>query len=198
LVLGGTAEAVPFPKRFMNSHGDAYAEGHRHPRPGRIGVPAERVFRALTDSDQLTRWFTDASCPVKFWQMDARLGGSYRYATGKSSIVVNGVSEFECHGEIKEFDPPRLLVYTWIGNWHLDPEKKTIVRWELTPSASGTHVKVTHSGLAQDLEARADYSGGWPGVVEKLKEFAETGKVQKHVIRCVSPKINLPSGSAAP
>jgi uncharacterized protein YndB with AHSA1/START domain len=138
-----------------------------------IAAPAERVFRALTDSGELVRWFTDASCPVKFWQMDARLGGGYSYATEKSNFVVNGVSEFKCHGEIVEIDPPRLLVYTWFGNWHLDPEKETIVRWELTPTASGTHVKVTHSGLAQDPEARKDYSSGWVGVVEKLKGFAE-------------------------
>jgi hypothetical protein len=32
---------------------------------------------------------------------------------------------------------------------------------------------VTHNGLAQDPEARKDYSGGWIGVVEKLKEFTE-------------------------
>lgn len=141
-----------------------------------IAAPADRVFRALTDSGQLLRWFTDASCPVKSWQMDARLGGAYSYATEKGSVVVNGVSEFECHGEILEFDPPRLLVYTWIANWHVDPQKKTIVRWELTPSATGTHVKVTHSGLAQEPAARTDYSGGWAGVVEKLKQFAEGGK----------------------
>ncbi len=138
-----------------------------------IAAPPGRVFEALTDSDQLLRWFTDASCPVKFWQMDARLGGKYSYATEKGNFVVNGVSEFKCHGEILEFDPPRLLVYTWFGNWHLDPEKETVVRWELRPTAYGTHVKVTHSGLAQDPEARKDYSGGWIGVVEKLKEFTE-------------------------
>jgi len=141
-----------------------------------IAAPPERVFRVLTDSDQLLRWFTDASCPVKLWRMDARLGGSYSYATEKSNFVVNGIDEFKCHGEIVEFDPPRLLVYTWMGNWHLDPEKKTMVRWELTPTASGTQVKVTHSGLAGDAEARKDYSGGWPGVVEKLKQFAETNR----------------------
>ena len=138
-----------------------------------IAAPADRVFRALTDSDQLMRWFTDASCPVKFWQMDARVGGSYSYATQKSNIVVNGVIEFKCRGEILEFDPPRLLVYTWIANWHLDPEKKTVVRWELTPTVNGTHVKVTHSGLAQEPEARADYSRGWAGAGEKLKAFTE-------------------------
>jgi uncharacterized protein YndB with AHSA1/START domain len=138
-----------------------------------IAAPPERVFEALTDPDQLMRWFNDANCPVKFWQMDARLGGSYSYATEKGNLVVNGVDEFKCHGEITEMDPPRLLVYTWISNWHLDPRRKTVVRWELMPTATGTHVKVTHSGLAQEPEARKDYSGGWAGVVEQLKAFAE-------------------------
>lgn len=140
-----------------------------------IAAPPARVFDALTNEDQLLVWFTDASCPVTFWQMEARKGGSYSYATEKGKFEVNGVSEFECHGEILEYDPPRLLVYTWIANWHLDKEGKTIVRWDLTPTATGTHVKVTHCGLAQEPAALKDYSGGWVGVMEKLKGFAERG-----------------------
>ena len=139
-----------------------------------ISASPERVFQALTDSAQLKRWFSDPACPVKFWEMDARPGGRYCYATEKGSIVVNQVSEFECHGEVLECDPPRLLVYTWIANWHDDVARPTVVRWELTPKSGGTHVKVTHSGLAELPIARKDYSGGWPGVVEMLKKFVET------------------------
>ena len=138
-----------------------------------IAAPPERVFAALTDSAQLAQWFTDAACPVKHWRMDARQGGCYDYATQKGSVVVNGVSEFECHGDILDCDPPRLLVYTWIANWHLHKQRKTIVRWELTATKTGTHLKVRHSGLAQEKTAREDYRGGWPGVVEKLKAFVE-------------------------
>lgn len=138
-----------------------------------IAAPPERVFRALSDAGELGRWFGSPDCPVKFWKMDARVGGRYSYATEKGSVVVNGVSEFECHGEILECDPPRLLVYTWIGNWHDQPGAKTVVRWELTPKASGTHVRVTHSGLSSLPVAREDYTGGWPGVVEQLKNFVE-------------------------
>ncbi|HUM03993.1 MAG TPA: SRPBCC domain-containing protein [Terriglobales bacterium] len=143
-----------------------------------IGAPPERVFRALTDPAQLERWFSgDATCPVKFWKMDARRGGEYRYETAQSStLVINGVNEFKCHGEILDIDPPRLLVYTWIANWHDDKQRKTVVRWELTPIGKGTLVKVTHSGLAQEKVAREDYRGGWPGVVENLKKFTEAGK----------------------
>jgi Activator of Hsp90 ATPase homolog 1-like protein len=66
---------------------------------------------------------------------------------------VNGVDEFEGHGEVLEIDPPRLLVYTWIANWHADPKRKTNVRWELAPSQGGTNVKVAHSGLAEEAVA---------------------------------------------
>ena len=138
-----------------------------------IKAPVERVFHALTSGDELTRWFTNDSCPVKVWEMDARVGGRYGYATVKGTMVVNGVDEFECHGEILECDPPHLLAYTWIANWHDDKNLPTVVRWELTPHPGGTHVKVTHSGLAQEATARKDYSGGWPGVVEMLKKFVE-------------------------
>jgi len=142
-----------------------------------IAAPQDRVFKALTDPDQLMRWFTNASCPVKFWKMDARRSGAYSYETKKSAtLVVNGVNEFKCHGEILEIEPPRLLVYTWIANWHDDKQRPTTVRWELNATPSGTHVTVTHSGLAQEKVAREDYRGGWPGVVENLKKYAEAGK----------------------
>jgi uncharacterized protein YndB with AHSA1/START domain len=138
-----------------------------------VVAPAARVFQALTTASELQRWFTSPECPAKFWAMDPRPGGRYAYATEAGSVVVNGVRQFECHGEILEYDPPRLLVYTWIANWHDDLAQPTVVRWELTPKPSGTHVKVTHSGLSTMPVARKDYSDGWPGVVEMLKKFVE-------------------------
>ena len=138
-----------------------------------IAAPAERVFEALTHSDQLMQWFNNSECPVKHWTMDARRGGRYGYATVPGSVAVNGKKDFECSGEIIEYDPPRLLVYTWLGNWHADPSRETVVRWELAATASGTRVTVTHSGLAEEPESRKDYSGGWVGVMENLKKFVE-------------------------
>jgi len=138
-----------------------------------ISAPPARVFQALTDAAQLRVWFTNPSCPIKLWRMDARLGGQYNYKTEKGTVVVNNISEFKCHGEIIEFDPPRVLAYTWFGNWHDDTTCRTVVRWELTPRSGGTHVKVTHSGLAHLPIARKDYSNGWIGVLDMLKKFAE-------------------------
>jgi uncharacterized protein YndB with AHSA1/START domain len=107
--------------------------------------------------------------------MDPRVGGNYRYRTEKGSAAAGGGGEdFECHGEILEFEPPRLLVYTWFGNWHENRSLRTVVRWELAPQAGGTHVRVTHSGLAAEAAARKGYGGGWPGVLAQLKKFTET------------------------
>ena len=104
--------------------------------------------------------------------MDPRPGGRYRYATEKGSIVVNNVSEFECHGEILEYDPPRVLVYTWIANWHDDssPHGGPLG----THAASRRNAREGHPQRPRpEPIARKDYSGGWPGVVEQLKKFVE-------------------------
>ena len=84
------------------------------------------------------------------------------------------MSKFACDGEVLEFDPPRLLAYTWTANWHDDKTRPTLVRWELTPEDGGTRVKVTHSGLVREAVARNDYNSGWPGLLEQLKKFTET------------------------
>jgi uncharacterized protein YndB with AHSA1/START domain len=138
-----------------------------------IKAPAQRVFQALTDPQQLLRWWTSEECPTEYFEIEARPGGKWRFGSKPSKLVVNGVSQFFCEGEVMECDPPRLLTYTWIANWHDDKSRRTVVRWELTPTKDGTRVKVTHSGLAQEAGARKDYSGGWPGVVESLKQFVE-------------------------
>jgi uncharacterized protein YndB with AHSA1/START domain len=138
-----------------------------------IAAAPERVFKALTDAGELGRWFGGSDCPEKAWHMDARVGGKYGYTAEARSSAANGSGPVECHGEILECDPPRVLTYTWIANWHEDRAQQTVVRWELTPKQGGTHVRVTHSGLATLPVARKDYSGGWPGVVEKLKQFVE-------------------------
>lgn len=138
-----------------------------------IAAPPERVFQAISDAQEQRIWWNNKECPLKSFEMDARRGGKWSFATIQTSVNINNVSKFDCMGEILEFDPPRVLAYTWVANWHADKSRKTIVRWELAPKDGGTLVKVTHSGLAQEDVARKDYAGGWPGVIEQLKLYVE-------------------------
>src|SRR5882757_3195180 len=85
-----------------------------------IAAPPERVFQAISDPTQQMIWWNNKECPLKTFEMDARPRGKWRFSTIQTSINVNGVSQFDCDGEILEFDPPRVLAYTWITNWHVD------------------------------------------------------------------------------
>ncbi len=147
-----------------------------------IAAPPERVFQALVDQKQLIAWWgSEPSTNLVAFDMDARKGGQYRYAcvarTGHDHSEVGeqmkktGANTFECHGEVLELDPPRLAVWSWIANWHDDAARRTIVRWELEPTKTGTRVRVTHSGLAGMPVSRKDYSKGWVGVLDLLHKF---------------------------
>jgi uncharacterized protein YndB with AHSA1/START domain len=133
-----------------------------------IAAPMERVFAAICDEEVVRR----RAPYLELFEMDLRVGGKWRLEL-KMPKPHHGVSVVKHDGEILEVDPPRLLVYTWFANFHSDPKHRSIVRWELTPKKSGTRVKVTHSGLASEPAACKDYAGGWPGVLEEIRVYAE-------------------------
>jgi len=142
-----------------------------------IAAPPERVFQALTRSEQLMRWWTNEVCRAELWEFDARPGGRWRARMKSDTLVINGTNVFEANGEILEFDPPRLLVYSWVTNWSPPSTPQSVVRWELAAAGKGTKVKMTHSGLTPELAK--DYRGGWPDVVVRLKNFAEKSEAKK-------------------
>jgi len=136
-----------------------------------IAAPVERVFKSLVDVAEVRR----RSPILDAYEMDTHVGGKWLLELTPPQPY-KGQKVIRHEGEILEIDPPRLLVYTWLANFHHDPQHRSIVRWELTPTKSGTHVKLTHSGLASEAASAKDYSGGWPGVLVELKEFVEKEK----------------------
>ena len=146
-----------------------------------IEAAPERVFQALTDAVQLKDWWgKEPSVELHRFDMDGRKGGRWIFeCTGieghdhgevGKQLAKNKAKLFEAHGEVLECDPPRLLVWSWIANWHEHPTISTTVRWELSPTKTGTRVKVTHSGLEKENIARKDYGAGWAGVLRLLKD----------------------------
>jgi uncharacterized protein YndB with AHSA1/START domain len=134
-----------------------------------IAAPPERVFKAITDPEEVMRRAPE----LDFFEMDTRVGGRWSFEMNCEQKPYHGFRRIRHEGEILEIDPPRLLVYTWFANFHKDPKMRTIVRWELTRASSGTHVKLTHSGLSAEPTVAKDYAGGWAGFLEELKKFVE-------------------------
>jgi len=134
-----------------------------------IAAPPERVFEALVDREQVSQWSNSDAFQLVHWELEARIGGKWR----STSREKTSSKLFDHWGEVVALDRPHILAYTWFANWHSDQSHPTMVRWELTPSAAGTRLKVTHSGLAPLPGACEGYSQGWPGLLEAVKASVE-------------------------
>lgn len=134
-----------------------------------IAAPPERVFAAICDEEVVRR----RAPHLDLYEMNLCVGGKWQLKITMPKPH-RGVTVVHHEGEILEIDRPRLLVYTWFANFHDNPRHRSIVRWDLTATKSGTHVKVTHSGLAAEPGARNDYAGGWPGVLQEIKVWSES------------------------
>jgi uncharacterized protein YndB with AHSA1/START domain len=82
-----------------------------------IAAPPQRVFAALTDAEQNKQWCHSQAFEITLWEMDPRIGGAWRFV----SVEAGKSREHVHHGEVLEFDPPRVLAYTWFANWHEQP-----------------------------------------------------------------------------
>jgi uncharacterized protein YndB with AHSA1/START domain len=148
-----------------------------------IAAPPERVFQALTDPNQMPRWWGQSGMyRITEWKADLRPGGKW----SSVGVGADGTS-FRVDGEYLEVDPPRLLVHTWIPSFSSIPS--TIVRWELSPRqvhalqskgpqkmGTGTAVKMRHSGFAGNVESAREHSQGWERVLGWLQAFLEKGE----------------------
>lgn len=134
-----------------------------------IAAQPEHIFQALTDPAKVVQWWgQDNLYRATEFAADLRVGGSWHTAGDQP----NG-GRFIVKGEIIEIDPPRVLAYTWIASW--TGAAQTVVRWELSPAATGTRVRITHSGLASYPELAESYSG-WPRMLTWLRAFLENGE----------------------
>jgi uncharacterized protein YndB with AHSA1/START domain len=135
-----------------------------------IAAPRERVFQAITDPQQAVRWWgQEGKYRLSEFHMDVRVGGKWS-CSGFSATMGGPIT---VHGEFLEVDPPRQLAYTWTSSWM---PVSTEVRWELEAQASGTLLKLTHTGFAGNAEQAKNHSLGWAAVITWLQSFVEKGE----------------------
>jgi len=86
--------------------------------------PPARVWKALTDPEQLREWAP--------FDADRNLG-----AVGTAMLTTVGApTELVSEARVKRADPPRVLELTWGGRE---------LRWQLEPAASGTRLTLWHN-----------------------------------------------------
>jgi uncharacterized protein YndB with AHSA1/START domain len=131
-----------------------------------IDAPPERVFQAWIDPQQrLAWWGDDKTYRCTAMDSDLRVGGKW-HTQGKG---MEG-KDFTVQGHYTRIEPPRVLGFTWNPSFYGTPIPETHVLIELTPTSSGTHVTVTHSGFV-DAATREGHDQGWTRVLGWLHGY---------------------------
>lgn len=131
-----------------------------------IKAPAERIFEALTNPAQRTKWWgVEGRFQATHMESDLRAGGKWM-------MDGNGIGgrPFTIRGEYRQIDPPRLLIFTWLPDWQEDAFE-TLVRFDLTENNGVTTVRLTHSGLTTE-SSRLSHKG-WPQILTWLQAYCE-------------------------
>ena len=132
-----------------------------------IKAPAERIFEALTNPAQRTKWWgAEGRFQTTHMESDLRPGGKWM-------MRGNGIGgrPFTIRGEYRQIEPPRLLIFTWLPDWQEDAFE-TLVRFDLIENNGITAVRLTHSGLATE-SSRLSHKG-WPQILTWLQAYCES------------------------
>jgi uncharacterized protein YndB with AHSA1/START domain len=125
----------------------------------RFDAPPERVFDAWLDPAIAGGWlFATATHPVTRVEIDARVGGSFRFLDRR------GRGETEYAGEYVEIVRPRRLVFTL--SLENDPRAVTRVTADIVPLKSGCELRLVHEDVPPDHASRTE--GRWEGMLYGL------------------------------
>lgn len=128
-----------------------------------LPFPVERVWKALTDADELAKWSTTT---------DFKPVVGHRY---HNYDTPNEHWDGIMRGEVLEVDAPRRLVATWESGGE-GPHR---VEWTLTPTENGTRLRLRHSGFAPDWPMRAMIEDGYSVLLGRLEGLLATGEPQR-------------------
>jgi len=139
-------------------------------------LPVNKVWRALTESEEFKKWWGPRgfSCPSS--QMESKVGGKYlncmRGPDGK---------EWWSTGVVKEFKPGKKLAlsdsfsdkngnvksgsdYGLPGNW----PRELLITFDLEEADGATKLRLHHEGIPE--EAHDDCVKGWNESFDKLED----------------------------
>jgi uncharacterized protein YndB with AHSA1/START domain len=123
-----------------------------------IMVSPERVFAAITDGNEISRWWRSPDAyTTQSWTADLRVGGKWR----ADGVGADG-APFFVGGEFIEINPPRRIVQTWSPGWM--PGPPTTLTYQLSPIEGGTRLVVRHEGFKDAASCEA-HGEGWIAVL---------------------------------
>jgi len=128
--------------------------------------PPERVWRALTRPEELSRWFSDRV------ELDPTIGGE---------IILEWDAYGRATGVVEAFDPPHKFAFRWRAHG-VDPleplalDNSTLVTFTLASTGAGTRLELVETGFASLREtirgaAYRENLGGWRTELKELVDY---------------------------
>jgi len=121
------------------------------------------VFKALTDADELMRWFPTRA------ESDPRPGGKLKLVWEFADANQNGSQD----GEYVEFVSNKMLSYSWKAE-----SVPTLVTFNVSESGGETTVELDHASLEAGADVdklRDDHANQWGFFLMNLKGYLEAG-----------------------
>jgi uncharacterized protein YndB with AHSA1/START domain len=127
-------------------------------------LPASRtqVYRALTDPDQLARWWGPKGFEVPELDFDPSVGRGFRIAMQPPDGEL-----FHLYGEFREVDPPARLAFTFRWDPPDPDDRETVATLALDARGDETQIHLTQGGFATE-DRRAIHEGGWSDSFDRL------------------------------
>jgi len=128
-----------------------------------FNAPVARVWKALTDVDQMREWYFDLK------EFKPEVGFEFGF------VVEHEGNTYDHRCQITEVIPQKKIAYTWRYHGH---EGDSLVTFELFPEGEKTRLKLTHEGLDTFPKtaafARENFEKGWTAIIgTELKQFVE-------------------------
>jgi uncharacterized protein YndB with AHSA1/START domain len=143
-----------------------------------IKAPAEKVWQALTDKEQMKAWYFDIP------DFELSTGATFNFHEPGEA------RQFHHQCKIREIDPLRKFSHTWT---HPELSKgESVVTWFLEEQNGITQVTLHHEGVenfADGGEAFApeNYQMGWNGFMATLKNYVYGIRKHKYTIEIAAP-----------
>ena len=114
-----------------------------------IPFPPEKIWRALTQPHLIEEWLMKSDFkPV----VDHRFNLHANWGTVDCQVLA--------------VEPNKTLSYTWAAQG-----LESVVIWTLTPTGTGTHLRMEQSGFRPDQkQAYGGAKAGWPEFLAKLEQ----------------------------
>ena len=110
--------------------------------------PPEKIWRALTQGHLIEDWL---------------MKNDFAPVVGHHFTLTADWGAVDC--QVMTVEPPTTLSYTWAA-YGLE----SVVTWTLTPTRTGTHLRMEQSGFRPDQQqAYVGAQGGWPRFFEALE-----------------------------